>query len=559
MSHCLKITGGRVHDPANGIDGLVRDVFIVDGRVVAQFTEQKAREARTINAAGMIVMPGAVDIHCHIASSSVNRARAMQGEEHASHVHRHDPVQNFRGGTGVLTPSTFTTGYRYASLGYTTAIEAAVSPSGAAQTHFELQDTPNLDAGFLLLMGNHQRLIDMLDRGDDEAAIALATELLRVTGAFGIKVVNPGGVASWRSDAAQMIVNSIDDSVAQTRVTPRKILTTLATVAERLHLPHPPHVHCNRLGQPGNVTTTLETMRAFENRRVHLTHLQFHAYAKNSHGSLISGAAQLCDYINAHPNVTADVGQVMFGDAFTLSADTPLEYTLWKLTGKVTRPYFSIEGELEAGCGAMPFTFSDKQYLHAMQWAIGMELMLLCNDPWRMLLSTDHPNGASFLTYPRIIAALMSKSVRDDMMRQANPRAMARSGLKDITREMSLQEIAVITRAGPARALGLSHKGHLGHGADADVTIYDTNLTDPQRMFEIPRFVIKSGRVLVEEAQLRASLPSTRFRSEVPLLEQGRSELRRWVDDVGSVCPEQFGLHTSELAELRTVHGPSAT
>ena len=47
-----------------------------------------------------------------------------------------------------------------------------------------------------------------------------------------------------------------------------------------------------------------------------------------------------------------------------------------------------------------------------------------------------------------------------------------RSGLGDLSREYTLDEIAIITRAAPARMLGLRHKGHLGPGADGDVTIY---------------------------------------------------------------------------------------
>ena len=31
----LRITGGAIHDPANGIDGDVRDICIDDGRIVA--------------------------------------------------------------------------------------------------------------------------------------------------------------------------------------------------------------------------------------------------------------------------------------------------------------------------------------------------------------------------------------------------------------------------------------------------------------------------------------------------------------------------------------------
>ncbi|MBA2409577.1 MAG: hypothetical protein H0V62_07340 [Gammaproteobacteria bacterium] len=36
-----------------------------------------------------------------------------------------------------------------------------------------------------------------------------------------------------------------------------------------------------------------------------------------------------------------------------------------------------------------------------------------------------------------------------------------------------MKESAIITRAGPARLLGLKNKAHLGAGAHADITIYD--------------------------------------------------------------------------------------
>lgn len=523
MTANLIITGAKVYDPAHDIDGDVRDIYIKDGRVVSD----KPADARTVNATGCVAMPGGVDIHCHIASTAINRARAILGEEAPTHVHR------------CLTPSTDNTGKRYAALGYTTAVEAAVAPSAARHTHMQLADTPNLDAGFLLLLANHQCVIDLLSRGDDDAAVSFIAHQLRATGAYGIKVVNPGGVAAWRHDAKQHIIETLDDNIANTAVTPRRILQCIATAAEKLNLPHAPHVHCNRLGLPGNVDTTLATIDAMENRRVHLTHLQFHAYGTSGGGDFTSAATQLIDRINNSPNVTADVGQVVFGDAVTLTADTPLEYTLWQLTGK---RYASVEAELETGCGVMPIRYSDKQYLHSLQWSIGLELMLACDDPWRMLLSTDHPNGGSFLSYPAIIAGLMSKTVRDEQMKKANPRAMKHSPLRDLTREMTLGDIAVITRAGPARVLGLEHKGHLGPGADGDVTIYHDLAADPQRMFESPRYVIKAGRVLVDDGDLQDAAPGRRFAAPIEPNEKGAQITHDWLADHGSYHPSQFEI-----------------
>ncbi len=553
MTQGLRIINGKVYDPASGVDGQVRPILILDGRVVDSLPANVSPgQLRTIDGSGMVVMPGGVDIHCHIASSTVNRGRSMQGEEHATHVHPAGQVgdQHFRSGSGQLTPSTFLTGYRYAALGYTTAIEAAVSPSGARQTHLELEDTPNLDAGFLLLLANHQNVIDLLDRGDRDGAVAFIGHLLRTTGALGIKVVNPGGVESWRRDPRQQIVESIDQAVSGSKVTPRQILTLMADAAEALKLAHPPHVHCNRLGLPGNVATTLETLDALDGRRVHLTHLQFHAYGKTAKGDFASGAAKLVEYLDQHPQVSADVGQVVFGPALTLTGDTPLEYLLWKLTGS---RYVSIESELEGGCGLMPFVYREKQYLHSLQWAIGMELMLMARDPWRMLLSTDHPNGGSFLSYPAIIATLMSKTRRDEMLAKAHPRAVKNTRLKDIDRQFTLNEIAIITRAGPARVLGLRHKGHLGPGADGDVTIYHDNPADPEKMFASPRFVIKGGQVLVEDGELRQSVPGRKFCAAIDASPQGERILRDWFNRYGSYNVEQFGLQKMELAELRSV------
>ena len=95
-----------------------------------------------------------------------------------------------------------------------------------------------------------------------------------------------------------------------------------------------------------------------------------------------------------------------------------------------------------------------------------------------MVLSTDHPNGGLVpRRIPQLIQLLMDRSVRDERLKQVNPKLLAGSALADgLAREYTLNEIAIITRAGPARLLGLEHKGHLGVGADADVTVYSRRI-----------------------------------------------------------------------------------
>jgi formylmethanofuran dehydrogenase subunit A len=157
---------------------------------------------------------------------------------------------------------------------------------------------------------------------------------------------------------------------------------------------------------------------------------------------------------------------------------------------------------LESGCGIAPIEYKNKSLVHALQWAIGLEWYLLVDDPWRVAMSTDHPNGGSFLAYPQIVRLLMDRTYRQDALKSVHPLVRERSSLGDLNREYTLNEICIITRAAPARILGLKNKGHLGPGADADITIY-TPHENKETMFELPRFVIKDGRVLVEQGDIR--------------------------------------------------------
>ena len=108
------------------------------------------------------------------------------------------------------------------------------------------------------------------------------------------------------------------------------------------------------------------------------------------------------------------------------------------------------------GCGIVPIEYKPKTLIHAWQWAIGLEWLLLAADPWRIALSTDHPNGGSFLAYPEVIRLLMDRTYRGDMLRTIHPRVARAIGFWHRShREYSLSEICIITRAGPARLLGL--------------------------------------------------------------------------------------------------------
>jgi len=266
----LRIINGRVYDPANGVDGEVATICIRDRKIV----ESVSDSARTIDAHGMVVMPGGVDIHCHIAGPKVNLARKLQPEDHRLDVQPGTDVM--RSGTGGVVPSTFTTGYRYATMGYTTAMEAAVPPIFARHVIEELADTPVIDKGFYVLLGNNVLLYRLLKEGrkrDFREAIAW---WINAAKGYTVKLVNPGSDEVWKKRREN--ISDIEQKVDYFDLTPLQVIHSFIEAVNELGFPHPPHIHCNNLGHSGNFNTTLQTMKAAEGRRVHIAHIQFHSY-----------------------------------------------------------------------------------------------------------------------------------------------------------------------------------------------------------------------------------------------------------------------------------------
>jgi len=405
-----------------------------------------------------------------------------------------------RGGIGGATPTTYITGYLYAGLGYTTVNEAAVPILSARHTHEELRDTPIVDKSTCVLMANNEILLDLIEKGELERARHVLAWNIWAAKGYGVKAVNPGGVAAWKwgKDAKGLF----EPVPGYDTLTPAKIIAALAGIVDGLQLPHPLHLHCNNLGAPGNVNTTVETMKVLEGNRAHLAHLQYHAYGGDDWSTMRSEAARVAAEFNARKNLTTDAGAVLFGDTVTVTADGPWQHLLYKLTGK---KWGNIDVENETGCGVVPYVYKEKNLVNAVQWAVGLELLLLIDDPWRVYLTTDHPNGAAFWRYPEIIQLLMSADFRREQLKKLPAAALKRIVLPELDREYTLSEIAVITSAGPARALGLPHKGHLGVGADADVAVFNDG-RDVARMFAYPRYVIKGGEVVIEEGEIRKTV-----------------------------------------------------
>ena len=111
-----------------------------------------------------------------------------------------------------------------------------------------------------------------------------------------------------------------------------------------------------------------------------MAHLQYHAYGGDDWFSMRSAAREVAEHFNANPNLTCDAGAVLFGNTVTVTADGPWQHLLHELTG---RKWGNLDVENETGCGVVPYVYKEKNLVNAIQWAVGLELLLLITDPWR--------------------------------------------------------------------------------------------------------------------------------------------------------------------------------
>ena len=536
----IKLSSGEIYDPIHQIDGVKQDLYIVGDKLQSNLPTDENIDG-TINLDDCIVMAGAIDLHTHIGGGKVNIARTMMLED--EHANPHKGSEIHRTGNGHIVPSTFTTGYRYAEMGYTACFEPAVLPVNARQAHMEMADTPMVDKGGYVMLGNDDFLLNLIRENASQNAINdYVAWLLDATQCIGIKVVNAGGIHAFKYNQRRLDV----DEAGPAGINPRQIINTLSKAVHDLGIAHPLHVHASNLGVPGNFESTLATMSAADGLPIHLTHIQFHSYGTEGDHRFSSAACEIAEAINNNKNVTADVGQIMFGQTITTSGDTMMQY--FGHDHATPKKWTVMDIECEAGCGVIPFKYRDKSFVNALQWAIGLEIFLQVNDPWRIFLTTDHPNGAPFTSYPHLIKLLMNRSFRNDVFSMIHSEAQKMSNLASMQREYSLYEIAIMTRAAPAKILGLNNYGHLGDGGNANITVYRKQ-DDIEQMFAKPAYVFKDGKLIVKDGKVVKTVQGVTHVVKPKFESAIEKPLKKYFDDYQTISFNNFKISNDEMLE----------
>ncbi len=540
----IRIQGGRLIDPAQQLD-MVGDLLIVDDRIAATPDKRRDQADRTIDAAGCLVMAGGIDLHTHIGGGKVSIARMLLADE----IHSHAKAAKSLAAECEYLPAAHVTARRYLDMGYTTCFEPAVIPCNARSAHAEMADVTGIDTGGYCLLGNDDVLLAMMaDRVPQSLINDYVAWMVAATQCIAVKVVNPGGINAFKFNVRKF---DVDTKHPKYGVTPGDVIRTLCRAVHEIGLAHPLHVHCSNLGVPGNIESTLATIRAADGLPIHLTHAQFHSYGTDGPYKMSSAAARLAEAVRANPNVTIDVGQVMFGQTVTISADSMHQFENFRHAHP--RKSALVDVECEAGCGVVPFRYRRRRFVHSLQWAIGLELFLLIDDPSRVFLTTDHPNGAPFTTYPHLIGLLCDRSLRETALAEIHVDAAASSELKGLSREYRIDEIATMTRSGPAAILGLTDRGNLAAGSIADVVVYaeDANI---ERMFANPKYVIRRGHVVRDAGKIQSdapeSIPSVTLKATLDCDRESTAEFVSRYEAHSTFAMSRLWISDDELADV---------
>ena len=187
---------------------------------------------------------------------------------------------------------------------------------------------------------------------------------------------------------------------------------------------------------------------------------------------------------------------------------------------------------METASGLIPSIYSQHAPVSVLQWAVGLEFFMGVKDPWKIVLTTDSPNAGPFIRYPKIISWIMSQEKLQHMLdNEVHNWATNRTDLGTYDREYSWNEIAVITRANPAKILGLNDRGHLGLNAKADISVYDidvenfdTTLKTNSEILENKllnsKYTIKDGEILVKDSKIVKLVKSNHIWCNVNGLEE---------------------------------------
>ena len=440
VSYEVVITNGRVMDPESGLDA-VRNVGISGGKIRA-ISSSALRGKQTIDAQGLVVAPGFIDLHQHGQDDENYRAKAADG---------------------VTTALELEVGVSDIDRWYGEREGRALINYGASIGHIPVRMAVMHDPGQLLPSGDaahreatpeeREQILSLLEKGLRRGALAV-----------GVGPAYTEAATNWE-------------------------ITEVFRLAAKYHASL--HIHIRggaprTGGPPGNFSGFEEAVAAaaITGAPLHIVHIQ------STGGPDVVSELQMISEARSHGmDVTTEAYPYTMGMTSIQSAifdhqeNEPESYfasLLWPVTGEhLTRDLF-LRYRQQGGMVILPSNTQEN-----IDAAIESPLTMIASDG-HLSNGKGHPRTAG--TYARVLGRYVREKKALDLM----------TALK----KMTLMPAERLEKLAPA----FKDKGRIRVGADADITAFDPHTVIDKATYEKPlqysdgiRFVLVSGVPVVKD------------------------------------------------------------
>ena len=440
----LVIEKGRVLDPETGLDA-VRNVAIQDGKI-ARISSQALSGRRTIDAAGLAVAPGFIDLHQHGQDLASQRVKAFDGVTTALEMEIGVPdVAAFlkeKQGHSLINYGTTASHLAARALVFGAPLpDGTILPKSGPAT--DQQATPDQIAKI------QQRLRDQLDAG----ALGIGLGIAYCPGATRLEIIDMFRVAAERKLPVYTHMRSAGhvEPGSATEST-EEVIGAAAITGAPLHI-----VHINSTC----LADSLECLSLIAGARAHGIDVTTEAYPYIAGMTAINSAVfnpgwQQKLGISYDSLVIPDTGEHLTKERFE------------QLHNSSSEQWVIIYGNTQE--------MVDK--------VITSPLVMIASDG-----AVGHPRNAG--TYSRVLAQYVREKKTLTLM--------------EALRKMTLMPAEMLERSTPEAR----HKGRLQEGADADVVVFDPQTIQDRSTFQKPmepsvgvRYLLVGGTVLIDQGQL---------------------------------------------------------
>lgn len=411
----LVISGGRVMDPETGFDA-IRNVGVVDGRIAA-VTEDVLDGTESIDATGLVVAPGFIDLHAHGQDPVSARLQAADGVTTALEME----IGVFPVAEWIATRE----GQAIINFGATVSHPGAriMVVDGIRTLHWPTlteEESARLDAGMGVYADLDEdriaEVIGLLEQGLTEGGLGIGFGITYTPGASRLEILRTFETAAARGVPAYVHLRGRDSG--GTLGAFQEVIADAAITGASLHI-----VHMN--SSSGDLAPiTLGMMRGAREQGLDIT---TEAYPYTAGSTRIESAA----YDGWEDNPNADYSRLQWAA------------TGERLTAETFRQYRATGG----------WVIAHGRTEEMNEWVTVQPDVMVASDGIPFLYGPAHPRGAG--TFARVLG---------HYVRERGPLS-----LMDALSKMTIQPARRVENTAPVMA----RKGRVQVGADADLTLFD--------------------------------------------------------------------------------------